>query len=70
MPRRFVDLVEVNGLWCDPAEADKVRAAEPALDDLTKATRRRTPAEIPELGTPVEFWAFVLCLLAAGYLFG
>ncbi len=68
---RFVDMTEAApGVWCDPSEVELVRAAQPALDDLTKNTRPRTPADVPNIGTPAEFYALVVVLFAAAYLFG
>jgi hypothetical protein len=61
-PKYFVDCEEVApGVWASGDDVFKVRAAQPALPDLGKG-RARTLDDIPNAGTPVEFWAFVLCL--------
>lgn len=70
-PRRFVDVVEAApGLWAIPSEVEQVRAAQPALDDLTRHSRRRTPDDVPMLGSPAEFFAIVAALLFVAFCFG
>jgi hypothetical protein len=62
-PPHFVDCVEVApGLWASPEEADLVRARGLAIEDANDKTRPRTVDDIPVLGSPIEFLAFVALL--------
>jgi hypothetical protein len=58
------------GQWAIPEEAAQLKASQPTIEDLTRRARRRTVDEIPNAGTPVEFFAFLFCLFVACYLWG
>jgi hypothetical protein len=73
MTYRIDDMVEVSpGEWATPAEAQLLRAqraAARAIPDFNKDKRRRTPDDIPNLGSPIEFWTVIACMFLFAYFF-
>lgn len=68
-PPHFVDLDEAApGEWCVRGDRDRVRAARPAIGEDKR--RRRTLEDIPNAGSPAQFWAAIACIAALKLLFG
>lgn len=67
---RIDDLIEIApGEWATAAEAEKLKAKATVIADLNARKRNRTIEDIPDLGTPVEFWAVIVFLFLLAYFF-